>query len=173
MTLKERRISSCGYDGGAVSSWRARPARSGLDFSVFFQLSCSFFIFVLFLLLFYFLSSSLFLFSFSFLFSLSLSVACLSASSFFLLGTHTHTHTWHLARFIAHPKFYSSLSFFSSKPIKYRNCRENVPDFRSCLMIDLGRETDGNNEICLSVRFALRITPDYILSRAEGPKRKQ
>ena len=29
------------------------------------------------------------------------------------------------------------------------------PDFRSCLMIDLGRETDGNNEICLGVRFAL------------------
>ena len=28
-------------------------------------------------------------------------------------------------------------------------------DFRSCLMIDLGRETDGNNEICLGVRFAL------------------
>ena len=24
-------------------------------------------------------------------------------------------------------------------------------------MIDLGRETDGNNEICLGVRFALRI----------------
>ena len=30
-----------------------------------------------------------------------------------------------------------------------------VPDFRSCLMIDLGRETDGNNEICLGVRFCL------------------
>ena len=29
------------------------------------------------------------------------------------------------------------------------------PDFRSCLMIDLGRETDGINEICLGVRFAL------------------
>ena len=28
------------------------------------------------------------------------------------------------------------------------------PDLRSCLMIDLGRETDGDNEICL-VRFAL------------------
>ena len=31
------------------------------------------------------------------------------------------------------------------------------PDFRSCLMIGLGRETDGNNEICLGVRFALCI----------------
>ena len=29
------------------------------------------------------------------------------------------------------------------------------PDFRSCLMIDLGRETDGNNESCLGVRFCL------------------
>ena len=29
------------------------------------------------------------------------------------------------------------------------------PDFRSCLMIDLGRENDGNNEICLGVHFAL------------------
>ena len=29
--------------------------------------------------------------------------------------------------------------------------------FRSCLMIDLGRETDGNNEICLGVHFALCI----------------
>ena len=28
-------------------------------------------------------------------------------------------------------------------------------DFRSCLMIDLGRETDGNNEKCLGVHFAL------------------
>ena len=32
-----------------------------------------------------------------------------------------------------------------------------VPDFRSCPMIDLGRETDGNNEVCLGVRFALCI----------------
>ena len=31
------------------------------------------------------------------------------------------------------------------------------PNFRSCLMIDLGLETDGNNEICLGVRFALCI----------------
>ena len=30
-------------------------------------------------------------------------------------------------------------------------------DFRSCLMIDLGRETDGNNEISLGVHFALCI----------------
>ena len=30
-------------------------------------------------------------------------------------------------------------------------------EFRNCLMIDLGRETDGNNEICLGVRFALCI----------------
>ena len=67
-----------------------------------------------------------------------------------------HTHTWHLARFIAHPKLYSS--FLSSLNLyNYRNCRENGPDFRSCLMIDLGRETDGNNEICLGVRFALCI----------------
>ena len=34
-------------------------------------------------------------------------------------------------------------------------------DFRSCLMIDLGRETDGNNEICLGVRFCL--VHNYIL----------
>ena len=32
-----------------------------------------------------------------------------------------------------------------------------IRDFRSCLMIDLGRETDGNNEICLGVHFALCI----------------
>ena len=32
---------------------------------------------------------------------------------------------------------------------------KNVRDFRSCLMIDLGRETDGNNEICLGVHFCL------------------
>ena len=38
---------------------------------------------------------------------------------------------------------------------------KNVPDFRSCLMIDLGRETDGNNEICLGVRFALCIIRAY------------
>ena len=32
-------------------------------------------------------------------------------------------------------------------------------DFRSCLMIDLGRETDGirNNGVCLGVLFALCI----------------
>ena len=129
----------------------ARPARSVLDFSLCFQLSCLFFVFVfvfvLFLLLFIFFPLLLFFF----LFSISLSVACLSASSLFLRGTQK----WHLARFIAHQKLYSSLSFFSSKPIKYRNCRENVRDFRSCLMIDLGRETDGNNEICLGVHFAL------------------
>ena len=35
--------------------------------------------------------------------------------------------------------------------------RQLRKDFRSCLMIDLGRETDGNNGICLSVHFALRI----------------
>ena len=33
---------------------------------------------------------------------------------------------------------------------------ENL-DFRSCLMIDLGRETNGNNQISLSVCFALCI----------------
>ena len=34
-TLKKRRISSCGHDGGPVSSWRARPAaveRVGFQF---------------------------------------------------------------------------------------------------------------------------------------------
>ena len=66
-------------------------------------------------------SSLLLLFSFS----ISLSVACLSASSLFLRGTQT----WHLARFIAHRKLYSSLSFFSSKPIKYRNCCEKCKRF--------------------------------------------
>ena len=35
--------------------------------------------------------------------------------------------------------------------------------FRSCLMIDLGRETDGNNEICLDVRFALCITFSFMI----------
>ena len=36
---------------------------------------------------------------------------------------------------------------------------ENLSDFRSFLMIDLGRETDGNNGICLAigVHFALCI----------------
>ena len=99
------------------SSRRARPARSVLDFSLCFQLSCFFFLF-LFLFLFFafvyfFPSSSPFLFFFFYI-SISLSVACLCASSLFLLGTQT----WHLARFIAHPKLYSSLSLFSSKPIK-------------------------------------------------------
>ena len=41
---------------------------------------------------------------------------------------------------------------------------ENL-DFRSCLMIDLGRETDGNNEICLGVRFALCIIKVLRLAR--------
>ena len=41
-------------------------------------------------------------------------------------------------------------------------------DFRSCLMIDLGRETDGNNEICLGVHFALCIT----LARGRCRRRK-
>ena len=102
-TLKERRISSWGHDGGPVSSWRARPARSVLDFNLCFQLSCLFLFCFCFA---YFLpSSSLFLFLF--LFSIFLSVACLSASSLFLLGTQT----WHLARYITHRKLYSSLSF--------------------------------------------------------------
>ena len=40
-------------------------------------------------------------------------------------------------------------------------------DFRSCLMINLGRETDGNNEICLGVRFALCILPSQkVLSKS-------
>ena len=37
------------------------------------------------------------------------------------------------------------------------NFENQLPDFRSCLMIDLGRQTDGNNEIWLGVRFALCI----------------
>ena len=38
-----------------------------------------------------------------------------------------------------------------------RSIIRQLRDFRSCLMIDLGRETDGNNEICLGVHFALCI----------------
>ena len=34
-------------------------------------------------------------------------------------------------------------------------------------MIDLGRETDGNNEICLYVRFALCIIKALRLARIE------
>ena len=34
-----------------------------------------------------------------------------------------------------------------------RQLRKFGPNFRSCLMIDLGRETDGNNEICLGCPF--------------------
>ena len=47
------------------------------------------------------------------------------------------------------------------------NFKNLVPDFRSCLMIDLGRETDGNNEICLSIRFALCIIKAPWLARIE------
>ena len=39
--------------------------------------------------------------------------------------------------------------------------------FRSCLMIDLGHETDGNNEMCLGVRFALCIIKALRLARIE------
>ena len=42
---------------------------------------------------------------------------------------------------------------------------ENLPDFQSCLMIDLGRETDGNHEFCLGVRFALCIIKALRLAR--------
>ena len=35
------------------------------------------------------------------------------------------------------------------------------PIFQSCLMIDLGRETDGYNENCLGVRFALCIVGSH------------
>ena len=35
--------------------------------------------------------------------------------------------------------------------------RSVIRQLRSCLMIDLSRETDGNNEICLGVCFALGI----------------
>ena len=38
-----------------------------------------------------------------------------------------------------------------------RSIIRQLRDFRSCLMIDLGHETDGNNEICLGVHFALCI----------------
>ena len=40
-------------------------------------------------------------------------------------------------------------------------------DFRSCLMINLGHETDGNNEICLGVRFALCVIKALRLARIE------
>ena len=39
--------------------------------------------------------------------------------------------------------------------------------FRSCLMIDLGCETDGNNEICLGVHFALCIIYFGIISKSK------
>ena len=42
-----------------------------------------------------------------------------------------------------------------------------VPDFRSCLMTDLGRETDGNNGICFSVRFGLCRIKALRLARIE------
>ena len=89
-TLKKRWISSCGHDGRPVSSRRARPARSVLDFSLCFQLSCFFFVFFLFLLLIYFLpSSSLFSFFFSiFLFLFLLPV-------FPLLPSFSLAHTQH------------------------------------------------------------------------------
>ena len=41
------------------------------------------------------------------------------------------------------------------------------PIFQSCLMIDLGRETDGYNENCLGVRFALCIIKALRLARIE------
>ena len=37
------------------------------------------------------------------------------------------------------------------------------PDVWSCLMIDLGHETDGNNEICLGVCFALCLNHIHVL----------
>ena len=44
---------------------------------------------------------------------------------------------------------------------------QEQPEFRSCLMIDLGCETDGNNEIRLGVRFALCIIKALQLARIE------
>ena len=41
------------------------------------------------------------------------------------------------------------------------------PNFQSCLMIDLGRETDDNNEICLGVCFALCVIKALRLARVE------
>ena len=43
------------------------------------------------------------------------------------------------------------------KKVDHQTTSKISRDFRSCLMIDLGRETDGNNEICLGVHFALCI----------------
>ena len=43
----------------------------------------------------------------------------------------------------------------SQNSAQYERVVELLADFRSCLMIDFGRETDGNNKICLGVRFAL------------------
>ena len=45
--------------------------------------------------------------------------------------------------------------------------KSGLPDFGSCLIIDLGRETDGNNKICLGVRFALCIIRALRLARIE------
>ena len=42
-------------------------------------------------------------------------------------------------------------------------------DFQSCLMIDLGRGTDGNNEICLGVHFALCIIYLFISIKENEP----
>ena len=114
-TLRKRPISSCGHDGGPVSSRRARPARSVLDFSLCFQHSCLFFlffVFVFFAFVLFFRSSSLpFLFSFFIFFYFSFS--CLS-SRFLPLGTHMASRQIHRA-----PKVVLFSFFFSSKPIKW------------------------------------------------------
>ena len=44
---------------------------------------------------------------------------------------------------------------------KKKSTRLEIPDFRSCVMIYLGRENDGHNKICLGVRFALCKTTDH------------
>ena len=48
-----------------------------------------------------------------------------------------------------------------------RQLRKCGPDFRNCLIINLGRATNGDNEICLGVRFALCIIKAPRLARSE------
>ena len=52
------------------------------------------------------------------------------------------------------PRQISLLPSVSRPRLIIRQLRKS---FRSCLMIDLGHETDGNTEICLGVHFALCI----------------
>ena len=49
---------------------------------------------------------------------------------------------------------------FTTK-VDHQTTSKYMPDLRSCLIIDLGRRTDGKNEICVGVRFALCVQYVY------------